>query len=607
MIIKSIQIKNFRSIVNEKIIARNLTILVGNNDAGKSNIIKALNLFFNNETDFKTPFDFDRDYSVFASSRKKMAKEISITLEIIPPETYKASKNIYWTRTWRKNAIVKSHRQFADKTSIDGTRSRIGFWLDHIRFRYIPAIKSDTYFQELLGDLHDTLTETLEGNLFSAATEFTNKLQENTREISAELTRRIQINSTLQLPTNLRQLFLTLDFETKMGKENISLNRRGDGIKSRHIPIILKFISEQENNSRTQGAPRISTIWGYEEPENNLELKKSFELAKDFYEYSSSIQMFVTTHSPSFYGIKKITDIYPIKAFSVDDINIYFILNNEETYGSSHPILIDDNIQYLDDQIGLLPVITPYIIEKNKEISALNYRMKDLIQSQLEQNCPTLLVEGITDQKIITKAIQLFSPRLSLMLKKDELIVKTQKSAGVNWVSDSLKAWVYGRKNIRIAGILDFDEAGIECKNSLDNDTKCTNYVQKRLLKILQLHKPEYIRILYRQGIKLPVTLEELYPYDVWEYAQKMNYLEDREYLHNYFTKIPNEKSIRDFLRDDKKIPEEIIIYCVKKVKIESKEKLANYLLKLPDEQLANLLSNLIEIVTKLEYHFIPD
>ena len=45
MIIKSIQIKNFRSIVNEHIDASNLTLFVGNNDAGKSNIIKALNLF----------------------------------------------------------------------------------------------------------------------------------------------------------------------------------------------------------------------------------------------------------------------------------------------------------------------------------------------------------------------------------------------------------------------------------------------------------------------------------------------------------------------------------------------------------------------------------
>ena len=563
MIIKSIQIKKFRSIVNEKIFSGNITVFVGNNDAGKSNIIKALNLFFNNQTDFNTPFDFDRDYSVFAPSQKKMAKEISITLELIPPDTYKASKNIIWTKTWRKIGIVKNQRQFTDKTSIDGTRSRVGFWLDHIVFRYIPATKSDTYFQELLGDLHDTLTETFEGNLISASTDFTNKLQENTREITAELTKRLQISSTLHLPTNLRQLFQTLDFETKMGVDNISLNKRGDGIKSRHIPIILKFISEQENKSRTQGAPRITTIWGYEEPENNLELRKSFELAKDFYEYSSSIQMFITTHSPSFYGIKHITNLYTIKSFNPKDINIYFIQNDATTNGSSKPMLINDDLHFIDDQLGLLPVITPYIIEKSKAIDGLKQRINNLTKIQQEQQCPTIFVEGLTDQKIYQKAIQLYSPNLKLMLDNDELSIKTDKGAGVNWVSDSIKAWCYLRKAIKIAVILDLDEAGNICKKDLENDVKCKKYNQEQFFKIFQLHKPDNIRALYSRGISLPVTLEEMYHYEVWEYAQEKNYLEDRDDIHNYVSKIPLTKSVCDYLRNDKQLPGEILIYCI--------------------------------------------
>jgi predicted ATPase len=607
MIIKSILIKNFRSIINEKIYSGNLTVFVGNNDAGKSNIIKALNLFFNNQTDFNTSFDFDRDYSVFAPSRKKMAKEISITLEIIPPDTYKASKNIIWIKTWRKIGLVKNHKKFADNSSIDETRSRISFWLDHIVFRYIPAIKSDTYFQELLGDLHDTLTETFEGNLISASTEFTAKLQENTKEITTELTKRLQISSNLQLPTNLRQLFQTLDFETKMGTDSISLNNRGDGIKSRHIPIILKFISEQDNKSRTQGAPRIATIWGYEEPENNLELSKSFELAKDFYEYSSSIQMFITTHSPSFYGIKQIIDIRPLKAFNPKDIFIYFILNNEETHGSSRPILMDDDIRYIDDQIGLLPVITPYIIGKNKEINELAQKMKEFARIQQEQKCPTIFVEGLTDKRIFDKAMRLYSHKLKSMLENNELVIKSDKSAGVNWVSDSLKAWVYARKPIKIAGILDSDEAGNKCKKELENDIKCKKYSQDQILKILQLQKPDNLRSLYGQGIKIPFSLEEMYPFQVWEYAQKKKYLEVRDDMHMYLTKVPTEKPISEFLRVDKKLPDEITIYCLKKVKFGAKEKLTNYLLRLPDDQLYDLLSNLKDIVTKLENHFITE
>ncbi|MCB0293377.1 MAG: AAA family ATPase, partial [Calditrichaeota bacterium] len=52
-IIKSIRICNFRSIDEVKldVSAGDLCIIVGNNDAGKSNILRALNLFFNGETD----------------------------------------------------------------------------------------------------------------------------------------------------------------------------------------------------------------------------------------------------------------------------------------------------------------------------------------------------------------------------------------------------------------------------------------------------------------------------------------------------------------------------------------------------------------------------
>lgn len=45
--IKRIKIRNFRSIVDLDIKVDKMNILVGLNDVGKSNVLKALNLFFN--------------------------------------------------------------------------------------------------------------------------------------------------------------------------------------------------------------------------------------------------------------------------------------------------------------------------------------------------------------------------------------------------------------------------------------------------------------------------------------------------------------------------------------------------------------------------------
>jgi len=62
--IYAIEIAYFRSIHKTRLRGMSdLVVLAGRNDVGKSNILKAVNLFFNNQTDWNTPFDFQRDFS----------------------------------------------------------------------------------------------------------------------------------------------------------------------------------------------------------------------------------------------------------------------------------------------------------------------------------------------------------------------------------------------------------------------------------------------------------------------------------------------------------------------------------------------------------------
>lgn len=73
--IKQIHIKNFRSIVNTSLDVEKMNIFVGLNDVGKSNVLKALNLFFNNKTDAGVKYNFDTDYSKLAPVRKIKQKK----------------------------------------------------------------------------------------------------------------------------------------------------------------------------------------------------------------------------------------------------------------------------------------------------------------------------------------------------------------------------------------------------------------------------------------------------------------------------------------------------------------------------------------------------
>lgn len=69
-IIDSITIRYFRSVYTLNIgQCEDITIVSGRNDVGKSNILKALNLFFCQQSDYLHNFDFVEDYSIFAEMK----------------------------------------------------------------------------------------------------------------------------------------------------------------------------------------------------------------------------------------------------------------------------------------------------------------------------------------------------------------------------------------------------------------------------------------------------------------------------------------------------------------------------------------------------------
>lgn len=107
MKIRQIHIENFRSIQKVTLSASDLLIIVGKNDSGKSNILRALNLFFNEETNPGKGFDFKYDYNVFAPVKAKSPKEIIVRLELDIPDSYKANNGdfIVWERRWRESGL----------------------------------------------------------------------------------------------------------------------------------------------------------------------------------------------------------------------------------------------------------------------------------------------------------------------------------------------------------------------------------------------------------------------------------------------------------------------------------------------------------------------
>lgn len=203
-------------------------------------------------------------------------------------------------------------------------RSRIPGTLKQIRFRHVPAVKSKDYYKTILSSLYYTAASFLTSPLKKSTEDFSNVLRDYTQHISEDVLTCLHINSELSMPNNLSDIFKVLIFKasSELDGIEISLDFRGDGIQARHIPIVLKYIAD-EDGRKTRGSTRVVNIWGFEEPENGMELAKTFEMATKFSEYSNEIQLFVSTHSPALYMKKPEIDT-----------NIYFASKKSPNEGT---------------------------------------------------------------------------------------------------------------------------------------------------------------------------------------------------------------------------------------------------------------------------------
>ncbi len=222
-----------------------------------------------------------------------------------------------------------------------------------------------------MGELHDVLNITSHDLLTQQGDSFIGGIQKITDDISKSLDEVLNIPNSIQVPSDFKMLFSKLDFGLERNGNIYHLKQRGDGIKIRHIPIILKYMAKQEKNLALKGYVNPDTIWGFEEPENNLELKYAFELAEEFLLYLDEIQIFVTTHSPAFYALDKTND---------DKVFTYFINKNNEEETQITKITHDKH-EIVHEEMGLLPLITPYleqIHEQTKKLDVQKSRLNDL-------------------------------------------------------------------------------------------------------------------------------------------------------------------------------------------------------------------------------------
>lgn len=397
-LIDEIEIRYFRSFYNFKLRhLKDLNVVFGKNDAGKSNLVRALNLFFSGSPDHTQPFEFPIDFceqrSFQAEEAEDVRKFLYVKITFNTPPTFQRSlgKQFYVKRQWTVSRGQDYHEEMSN--SIPSNRKHIATrLLNKIRFIYIPAIKDVSIFEMLLSGIHQTIAQAPE--FVEAIEGFSGQLQNLTSEMFETLPAEVSSSTKIGAPTRIDELFQTLDFETKTAGEahSKSLTRqRGDGIKVRHIPELLSFISRNDTFDYH--------IWGFEEPENSLDFVASQSEAQRIMALAqeSGIQVFMTTHSPSFYLLKS------------DHVAKFYVRKDEG--GLSAPVQGRDLEKFdIDEAIGE-GFYLPAVADALKNVATTEARAKkaegkivELRNELAAITTPVVLTEGRTDARLLTLA-----------------------------------------------------------------------------------------------------------------------------------------------------------------------------------------------------------
>ncbi|WP_076459427.1 ATP-dependent nuclease [Limosilactobacillus caccae] len=601
ILITKIEIKNFRSIRRAVLDVKNYNTFVGLNDAGKSNLLKALNLFFNDQTDYQEQFNFKLDFSYLFPKKTHNTKEIKIKITFLIPKGYRDSGKITWEKTWRTNGYFKDRIIDSDGQELHA-RSRVPGALRQIRFRYIPAVKSKEYYKGLLADLYLSVSSSLDSPLKKSISNFSNTLRNYTSEISKNALKHLGITSRLSIPENLSEIFKALEFITsdKDRNLNIDLEKRGDGIQARHIPFILKYIANEDQKSRSKGSTKIVTIWGFEEPENGLELTKAFDMAEEFLDYSNDIQMFITTHSPAFY-LNKDSENSKVFYVSKDD-------NEGET-------LYLDNYKkaMITRKMGLMPLVAPFIKEAQIKLRKAEAEIRNTPFTDVD----SIMVEGMYDQKYLEMAINQYSHNNlynKIKSKKLKIITKPEEG-GCEKIVNLAKAWIYANNKSKLYIIFDRDKAGESANKELNGFVKEFKHEhEKKRGKALPIKNSfwEYTDAMKeannRNKIHLYVEVEDLLSLTFWDGLLGKNYIEEKSYdtLNCILKGMTSKNESLDALTDKlgNQYPE--LKYLVKYKPIDQKKKqIFNLAQKIYNESEKDaLLKNFEPTVRKLEEYF---
>jgi len=326
----SFTVEKYRSIVRaHRISTGKSTILIGPNNEGKSNILRALVAAMSALTrgallvtarhraisryDHRRFYNWHHDFPVHLQTEQPDGKSVvRLEFELTNQETEEFRReigsNLNGTLPLRismgsDTALVEVAKQGPGSRTLTAKSQRIArFVAARIEFEHIPAIRTAESAQEIVQMMVERELEVLEtepeyqsalGKVAELQQPLLNTLAESIKETLRKFLPAVQ-NVQLRISTESRSRALRRDCEIVVDDGASTLLRfKGDGVQSLAALGIMRYASDRHGQAR-------NLVIAIEEPESHLHPGAIHELKAVLDQLAERHQVVLTTHCPLF-------------------------------------------------------------------------------------------------------------------------------------------------------------------------------------------------------------------------------------------------------------------------------------------------------------------
>ena len=326
-------VTNYRSITTaHEIKMSDLTVLVGKNNEGKSNILKALVLAMDTMKWFarsgkltipsrgsRVRYQWEEDYPLPLQEKYPNGNTyVSMSFSMNDAEigelrqacSITISEYVPIKMTFSRGDIVKidiPKKGSAAFSDPEKKKTIVDYICGKIDINFIPAVRTSTHSMQAISDIIEEKLIAVSNNVeYKFAVETINRLQQETldtmsRSLTPSLTAflpsireiRLSMKETARRSSFFRDVNIVVDDGIAT-----SIETKGDGVKSIMALAML-------NIDRRSG---IASIVAIEEPEAHLHPNAARQLCQTIKALSQRSQVILTTHSPVFINRSRITD-----------------------------------------------------------------------------------------------------------------------------------------------------------------------------------------------------------------------------------------------------------------------------------------------------------